>query len=113
MYTGSTRNQATKKYKNKLPHYNVFNIEGHHNRTEHGGAALLVHEEIPMKLVHLTDLQAIAMEVYIDRRMTVFFIYNSGNHSLTEELLNNLIRQLPLLIMIMGDFKRVQQELGV
>ena len=96
-----------------IRHYNIFNTEGHHNRTEHEGAALLIHEEIPMRLVNsTTDLQAIAMEVYIDRPMTVCSIYNSENHSLTEELLNNLIRQRPQPVMIMGNFNAYSKNWG-
>ena len=32
-----------------VPHYSFLHRSGHFNRTPHGGAALLVHESVPMQ----------------------------------------------------------------
>ena len=96
-----------------IPHYNLFNVVGHHNRIEHGGAALLVHEDTPVRLLNLTTgLQAIAAIVHINKSVTLCSIYNSDNHALVESDLDNLIKQLPQPCIIMGDLNAYSENWG-
>lgn len=88
-----------------VSNYNCVRADGHFNRRAHGGVAVFVHESLPYLPVQLnTELQAVAVTVQLSRKITICSIYNSRSHSLTEQLLNNLINQLPAPIILMGDF---------
>lgn len=89
-----------------LPRYNLYNREGHYNRKPHGGAAILIHQDIPHIAVNLTsNIQAIAFRINIGHYyITICSVYLSRNHALQESELNNLIGQLPTPLIMLGDF---------
>ena len=100
--------RITPNAKINIPHYNLWNTQGHYNRR-----ALLLHEEIPVNLVNLrTELQAAAVKIYINRPLTICSIHNSNTHKLAENILDDLIRQLPQPILIMGDFNAYSVNWG-
>lgn len=90
----------------RVPNYNIFHKAGTYNRRQHGGAALLVHESVPMREITplQTDLQAVAVQVFLNKQITVCSLYNSRSHRISEHLLTELLRQLPPPVILMGDF---------
>jgi len=83
----------------------MIHKEGHRQHKWHGGIVVLVHESIPSKEILLnTPLQAVAVQVKIGILITIVSVYNSRNHELGERLLSNLKNQLPLPVLITGDF---------
>jgi len=89
-----------------VPHYSFLHRSGHFNRTPHGGAALLVHESVPMQEISLTTgYQSTAVRVYIaQQEITVCSIYISPRHSLNFDSLASLLQQLPSPLLLLGDF---------
>ena len=97
----------------KIPHFNVYSKDGHYNQGWHGGVALYIHADIPHRAVELsTDMQAVAVEVHINFKVTVCNIYNSRSHNLTQNSLQNLIHQLPQPFLFLGDFNAYHQLWG-
>src|SRR5277367_3901268 len=73
--------------------------------TAHGGVAILVKNSLSCSLCRLnTDLQAIAVKVFIGRLIYICCIYLPPNVRLEIKDLDNLIHQLPRPFIIMGDF---------
>ena len=88
----------------KIPHFNVYSKDGHYNHGWHGGVALYIHSDIPHRTIELsTDMQAVALEVYLNFKFTVCNVYNSRSHHLTQLSLQNLIHQLPQPFLLLGD----------
>ena len=108
--------QETRLPRNKkvnVPHYNLFNTEGHCNRMEHGGVALLIHKDTSVQLLDLTTrLQAIAATIHINKPITLCSIYISDSQTLVEADLNELIRQLPQPCLIMRDLNAYSSNWG-
>ena len=98
----------------RLPHYNIVKKAGKFNRRPHGGVALFVHESVPShnEIVLRTDLQAVAVEIFLHRKITVCSLYSPRSSNLNEELLTDLLRQLPSPVIIMGDFNAYHRVWG-
>ena len=74
---------------------------------------MYIHEDIPQTVVHLnTELQAIAATVHLKSKLTICNVYNSRNHSLTVNSLNQLYDQLPQPCLILGDFNAYSPTWG-
>lgn len=97
----------------KLPNYNCTKKSGHFNRRHHGGVAIYSHDTLPFQEVELnTPLQATAIRTLLHRTITICCIYNSRNHALTEELLQQLLRQLTPPVILLGDFNSYSRMWG-
>ena len=97
----------------KIPQYTVYRRQGHHNATDHGGVALLIHKSISHNFLPLrTELQAIAATIYLTRPITVVSIYSSRSHRLTEALMTELSQQLPSPVLLLGDFNSYHDMWG-
>jgi ribonuclease HI len=100
--------QETKLWNNndfKVPNYTILRKDGHFNVTPHGGVALLIHETIPFNQIELnTAYQAVAARIQLKETITVCSLYLSRNHELSVNSLNEILRQLPPPIVLMGDF---------
>jgi len=87
-----------------IPNYNCVRRQGHINRRVHGGTALFIHESVPYNDLGLnTELEAVAISVNLDTTITVCSLYNSRNHNISEQLLNDLLQSLPQPALILGD----------
>lgn len=96
-----------------LPGYTCYRKEGHFNRTPHGGVAIFVHQDIAHNLITVnTTLQSISVQVNLGRTVTISSIYTSRSHVITEELFNDLIRQLPKPVLLLGDLNSYNQIWG-
>ena len=96
-----------------IPQYAVYRRQGHHNVTDHGGVALLIHKSIPHNFLPLrTELQAIAATIYLTRPITVVSIYSSRSHRLTDALMTELSQQLPSPVLLLGDFNSYHEMWG-
>lgn len=74
------------------------------SQTAKGGTAILIRRELIASEINLsTDLQATAIILKTPLRITICNIY-LPKPNWTEESLNNLIDQLPLPVLLLGDF---------
>ena len=71
-----------------------------------GGVAILVRSEILQSEIKInTPLQAAAARISLnDKSLTVCSVYIPPEHKLTKQELNNVIRQLPAPLILLGDF---------
>ena len=89
-----------------ISNYNIINKQGTFNRRVRGGVSLLIHESIPMfdEIQLITDMQAVAVEDYLLRKVTVCSIHSSRSHTLSDEKKRTLLfLQLPSPVILMGD----------
>lgn len=98
----------------RVPHYNVFSKPGTYSGRYHGGVSLLTHESVPIysEIQLNTPLQAVAIQIHLQIKITFCSIYNSRSHIINNELLLNLAEQLPTPFMILGDLNAYSTEWG-
>ena len=101
-------------HKFSISNYNIINKQDTFNRRAHGGVSLLIHESIPLldEIQLITDIQAVAVEVYFHGKVTVCSNYSSRSHTLSEEKLSRLFLQLPPPVILMGDFNAYNELWG-
>ena len=88
--------------------YVQYHIDYGEERGSHCGSGLLIRRDISHASIPLqTDLQAVAVQIYLKRKYTVCSVYippgNNLNHDLRNDL-DNVIRQLPRPFLLLGDF---------
>jgi ribonuclease HI/endonuclease/exonuclease/phosphatase family metal-dependent hydrolase len=98
----------------KLAHNQNFKIKGFRsylnnlevdNQNAHGGVAIFVKNFASSYRIKLnTTLQAIAVSVKIQKRITICSIYLPPNEEVQLAQLQNLINQLPKPFLLLGDF---------
>ena len=59
-----------------------------------------------------STIQAVAVTVFMEQRITICSVYYSGLHDLTTQSLKLLFEQLPLLILVFGDLNGHDQMWG-
>ena len=70
-----------------------------------GGVGIFVRKEIPYTSVNLnTNFQAIAVQLYLHKKVTLCSIYIPPDRNFTQIELENLIQQLPKPFILSGDF---------
>jgi len=86
--------------------YSFYNLPCEEsNGNSHGGVAMLVNNAIPHSHIQLnTSLQAIAVRATFHKTISVCSIYLSPSSKFNSSDLDNLISQLPLPILLLGDF---------
>lgn len=92
-------------HSNVLRHFKVFRKDRLNASVASGGVAVVVQRMVPSTEVALqTSLEAVAVRLLLDRVITVCSVYISPGYRLQFEELDNLIRQLPVPYIILGDF---------
>ena len=92
-------------YMYKFRNYNLYAQDGTYNRRQHGGVALYIRDTIPQIEIKLqTTLQAVAVTIQLNFKLTICCFYNSRSMQLTTDALKNLYDQLPQPCLILGDF---------
>jgi len=87
-----------------IPNYNCVRKQGHINRRVHGGTALFIHESVPYRELALnTELETVAVAANMSISITICSLYSSRSHNISEQLLNDLMQQLPEPTLILGD----------
>ena len=85
--------------------YKIFNSPPPTGERSHGGAAIIVSKSLQHSLISLnTTLQAVAVSVLLDRKITVCCLYLPPNLSFNISDMQILIDQLPAPFLILGDF---------
>ena len=70
-----------------------------------GGVGIFVRKEVPYISVNLnTTLQAVAVQLYLHKKITLCSIYIPPDQKFTQLELENLIQQLPTPFILSGDF---------
>ena len=60
------------RFLHKIPGYSVIGKDGTHNRRNHGGVALYIHQDIPFSPVPLnTSIQAVAVKIQLRSKFTI------------------------------------------
>ena len=84
-------------------HYNKF---GPSDGRPSGGVSILVNNKTPHSFINLnTRLQAVAISVTLHRVFTICNIYIPPNAPLHGRDLDNILSQLPIPFLILGDLK--------
>ena len=97
----------------KIPKYNIEKLDGHWNRMAHGGLATYVHNEIPYKRIPINvPMQALAIRVQLSSLITICNVYSPRSHQLSEQILEDLLAQLPSPVLILGDFNAYHELWG-
>ena len=80
--------------------YNIFSSAPPAGDCAHGGAAIIVHSPLPV----VTDLQAVALTVVLDKQITICSIYLPPHAAFTNADIQSLLDQLPSPFLLLGDF---------
>ena len=93
------------KYTVTIRNYSIFRKDLHHCSRATGGTAVLVSNKFPHSPVPLnTNVQALAVQIHFRQLITVCTIYLPPNDNIHQQDLNNLIMQLPIPFILLGDF---------
>ena len=70
-----------------------------------GGVGILVRKDTPHLLLNLnTELQAIAIQIHLNQKITICSVYIPPNKDFSIQDLENLVGQLPTPFILTGDF---------
>ena len=71
----------------------------------HGGSAVIIHKSLQHSVLNLkTSLQAVAVEVILDKQITICSLYLPPKCGFTENDIQSLINELPRPFLLLGDF---------
>ena len=88
-----------------LRDFNMFNYICPDGQRASGGTSIMVKSSVPHSQFDLnTNLQAIAVNVTLSKKVTICSIYLPPSDTLSKNSLVNLIEQLPHPFMLVGDF---------
>ena len=84
--------------------YTIYHSKKDHGTDYHGGSALLIRNDTAHSPVMLnTPLEAVAIQIKLDRVYTVCSLYLSPNDILPCDSLTDLYNQLPKPLLLLGD----------
>ena len=85
--------------------FNTYNYIYSEGQRPSGGSSILVHSSCPQREIKLvTNLQAVAVSVTLDKEITICSVYIPPNFHLETEHLDILLKQLPSPCILVGDF---------
>ena len=85
--------------------FNTYNYIYSEGQRPSCGSSILVHSSCPQREIKLvTNLQAVAVSVTLDREITICSVYIPPNFHLETEHLDTLLKQLPSPYILVGDF---------
>ena len=85
--------------------FNTYNYIYSEGQRPSGGSSILVHSSCPQREIKLvTNLQAVAVSVTLDKEITICYVYIPPNFHLETEHLDTLLKQLPSPYILVGDF---------
>ena len=85
--------------------FNMFNYICPDGQRASGGTSIMVKSSVPHSQFDLnTNLQAVAVNVTLSKKVTICSIYLSPSDTLSKNSLVSLIGQLPHPCMLVGDF---------
>ena len=85
--------------------YNVFNLPPPTSERAHGGASIIIHKSLQHSPIPLdTPLQAVALSVLLNRKISVCSLYLPPNLDFDLHDLQSLVDQLPVPFLLLGDF---------
>ena len=100
--------QETKRWENnkfEIAGYTCIRKDCHFNHTPHGEVGLYVNQSVPFRQLQFqTDEQALATQIDTGQLITICKVYTSGRHNFRKQIVQNLIDQLPVPYLILGDF---------
>ena len=85
--------------------YNIFSSAPPAGDRAHGGAAIIVHKSLqysPLPVV--TNLQAVAVTVVLDKQITICSVYLPPRAAFTNADIQSLLDQLPSPFLLLADF---------
>ena len=85
--------------------YDIYRKSPRNDNHPHGGVAVIVNKSVQHSNVPLnTDLQAIAVRVCFERKITICSIYLPPRSGFTLNDVQALLNQLPPPFLLLGDF---------
>ena len=85
--------------------FNTYNYIYSEGQRPSGGSSIIVHSSCPQREIKLvTNLQAVAVSVTLDKEITICSVYIPPNFHLETEHLDILLKQLPSPCILVGDF---------
>ena len=88
-----------------LKGFNIYNYIHSNCQRPSGGSSIFVKSSCPQRNIQLTtELQATAVSVTLDKKITICSIYIPPSFSLKTEHLDSLLKQLPSPYLLIGDF---------
>ena len=85
--------------------FNTYNYIYSEGQRPSGGSSILVHSSCPQREIKLvTNLQAVAVSVTLDKEITICSVYIPPNFYLETEHLDTLLKQLPSPYILVSDF---------
>ena len=99
-----------------IPGYDSVMTPGHHNHRAHGGAAVLIHKDIPYKSLQFeSKLQHVSVIATLPEIITISSLYIPGSQQIKKEDIEKLIANLKrnkFPILLMGDFNAWHSDWG-
>ena len=87
------------------PGYNTFYSNPIPGQGHHGGTAIMVRSDVPYTTLQLnTNLQAVAVKLFLKRTYAVCSIYLPPGDPIERDDLEHLVRDLPSPFLLLGDF---------
>ena len=84
--------------------FNTYNNIYSEGQRPSGGSSILVHFSCPQREIKLvTNLQAVAVSVTLDKEIPICSVYIPSNFHLETEHLDTLLKQLPSPYILVGD----------
>ena len=85
--------------------YMIYSLPYDPERGHHGGSAIYVRHDVPHTQYELTSpLQAVAVQLFLQRRYTICSVYLPPNEALPENNITALLHALPRPFLLLGDF---------
>ena len=85
--------------------YKVYSIPFDPARGHHGGASIYVRHDVPHSMYTLnSQLQVVAVTLFLQRHYTVCSIYLPPNEDLPDNDLTTLLQEIPRPFLLLGDF---------
>ena len=85
--------------------FNTYNYMYSEGQRPSSGSSILVHSSCPQReTILITNLQAVAVSVTLDKEISICSVYIPPNFHLETEHLDTLLKQLPSPYILVGDF---------
>ena len=86
------------------PGYHSFYSDPLPGQGRHGGAAILLRQDVPYNKIDInTDLQAVAVQIFLRRQYTICSIYLPPSAIVERNDVNSLAHDLPSPFLLLGD----------
>lgn len=88
-----------------IKNYNIFYTNRQNCIRASGGVASLIHIDYPCEQIPIySNLEVIAVQITLESKISICNIYIPNQTSFNTSDIDNIIKQLPKLFILLGDF---------